>query len=237
MLASARQRAWRMAGVCALLPARGGFVGRAISPAAGPLRHRRVSGTMQASPPTGAGQGPAGPCRIFLPQTGNAPLRLRPAAHPPPLAGEALGELPFERLPCKGLRSRAPPAADTARWSRCRGRRMQACFGMRRMMRVPQTGNVGVSRRRGAAPCRANTLPGWRKSPRRAFTPAGEGGGGGRVCGGRNRPPYNAPACGRQHRSGSRTSGPTVGRRRDHPFAQGPAGLPFPVPPPVCRVL
>ena len=34
MLASARQRAWRMAGVCALLPARGGFVGRAFTPAA-----------------------------------------------------------------------------------------------------------------------------------------------------------------------------------------------------------
>ena len=86
----ARRRAWRMAGVCALLPARGGFVGRAISPAAGALRHRRVSGTMRASSPTEAGQGPAGPCRIFLPLTGNAPLRLRLTAHPPPLAGEAL---------------------------------------------------------------------------------------------------------------------------------------------------
>ena len=42
MLASARRRAWRMAGVCALPPARGGFVGRAISPAAGALRHRRA---------------------------------------------------------------------------------------------------------------------------------------------------------------------------------------------------
>ena len=91
-----------MAGVCALLPARGGFVGRAISPAAGALRHRRVSGTMQASSPTEAGQGPAGPCRIFLPQTGNAPLRLRLAAHPPPLAGEALGGLPPIKPPLQG---------------------------------------------------------------------------------------------------------------------------------------
>ena len=75
--------------------------------------------------------------------------------------------LPFERLPCKGLRSRAPPAAETARRSRCRGRRMQARFSVRRMMRAPQTGNVGASRLRGAAPCPANTLPGCLKPPRR----------------------------------------------------------------------
>ena len=167
MISSARHRAWQMAGVGGLAPVYGRNVGRAISPAAGALRHRRVSGTMQASSPTEAGQGPAGPCRIFLPQTGNAPLRLRLAAHPPPLAGEALGGLPPGRLPCKGLRSRAPPAADTARRSRCRGRRMQACFSMRRMMRAPQTGNVGASRLRGAAPCLANTLPGCLKPPRR----------------------------------------------------------------------
>ena len=43
-------------------------------------------------------------------------------------------------LPCKGLRSRAPPAADTARRSRCSGRRAQACFSARRAMRAPQTG-------------------------------------------------------------------------------------------------
>ena len=61
----------------------------------------------------------------------------------PPLAGEAFGGLPFERLPCKGLRSRAPPAAEKARRSRCSGRRMQACFSMRRVMRAPQTGNGG----------------------------------------------------------------------------------------------
>ena len=132
----------------------------------GVLRQRKAQGTMPASSPAEAGQG-GGLCRIPLPQTGNAPLRLRLAAHPPPLAGEALGGLPFERLPCKGLRSRAPPAADTARRSRCRGRRMQARFSVRRMMRGPQTGNVGASRLRGAAPCPANTLPGCLKPPRR----------------------------------------------------------------------
>ena len=97
------RRAWRMAGVCALLPARSGFVGRAISPAAGAWHHRRVSGTMRASSPTGAGQGPAGPCRIFLPLTGNAPLRLRLPAHPPPLAGEALeGTAAYKASPVRG---------------------------------------------------------------------------------------------------------------------------------------
>ena len=82
------------------------------------------------------------PGRILAGQSA-APLRLRLAAHPPPLAGEAFGGLPFERLPCKGLRSRAPPAAEKARRSRCSGRRMQACFSMRRVMRAPQTGNGG----------------------------------------------------------------------------------------------
>ena len=236
MLASARQRAWRMAGVCALLPARGGFVGRAFSPAAWASRHRRVSGTMPASSPTDVGQGPAGLYRIFPPQSGNAPLRLRLAAHPPPLAGEALGELPFERLPCKGLRSRAPPAADTARRSRCGGRRMQARFSMRRMMRAPQTGNVGVSRLRGAAPCRANILPGGANLP-----------------GGRERPPGKFAAADgfaageiarpttRPHAGGNTKSAAARQARRRAGAGIAPCpgvgGLPFSVPLPVCPVL
>ena len=83
MIASARRRAWRMADVCALPPAPGGFVGRAISPAAWGLRYCRGCGTMRASSPTDAGQGPAGLCRVFPPPGGNAPFRLRLAAHPP----------------------------------------------------------------------------------------------------------------------------------------------------------
>ena len=119
-------------------------------------------------------------------------------------------------IACSAIESIGPPFAHRSGLCRFaasrqrRGRRMQACFSMRRMMRVPQTGNVGASRLRGAAPCLANTLPGWL-------------GCGGRVRGGRNRPPYIAPVGGRQHKISSRTSGPTVGRRRDHPFAQGPA--------------
>ena len=111
-------------------PACGCLVGRAISPAAWGLRHRRVCGTMRALPPAGGvsernryevpalsaeivpyetwGQGPAGVCRIPVGQGGNAPLRLRLTAHPPPLAGEALGELPPGRLPCKGSCRRQP---------------------------------------------------------------------------------------------------------------------------------
>ena len=83
MIASARRRAWRMAAVCALPPAPGGFVGRAISPAAWDLRYCRGCGTMRASSPTDAGQGPAGLFRVFPPPGGNAPFRLRLAAHPP----------------------------------------------------------------------------------------------------------------------------------------------------------
>ncbi len=55
MLASARRRAWRKAGVYLSPPTPGRNVGRAFSPAAWGLRHRRVSGTMQASSPTDAG--------------------------------------------------------------------------------------------------------------------------------------------------------------------------------------
>ena len=66
-----------------LLPVYRGFVGRAISPAAWGLRQRRVSGTMRASSPTDAGQGPAGLCRIPVKLRGNASPRLHLAAHPP----------------------------------------------------------------------------------------------------------------------------------------------------------
>ena len=92
MLSSARRRAWRGAASSALSPVPGRNVGRAISPAAWGLRHRRVCRMMRASSPTDAGQGPAGVCGIPVGQSGNAPLRLRLAAHPPPLAGEALGD-------------------------------------------------------------------------------------------------------------------------------------------------
>ena len=64
------------------------IVGRAISPAAWGLRYGRVCGTMQASSPTDAGQVSGKFCRISPPQGGNAPLSLRLAAHPAPLAGE-----------------------------------------------------------------------------------------------------------------------------------------------------
>ena len=46
-------------------------------------------------------------CRAGFPCR-QAPLRLRLPAHPPPLAGEALGKLPPERLPCKGSCRRQP---------------------------------------------------------------------------------------------------------------------------------
>ena len=67
-------------------PCRGGFANGFHpkgSPARGAVGARRVSGTMQASSPTEAGQGTAGVCRIPVGQGGNAPLCLRLAAHPP----------------------------------------------------------------------------------------------------------------------------------------------------------
>ena len=49
-----------------------------------------------------------------------------------PLQERLLGRQPIDSLPCKGLRSRAPPAAEKARRSRCSGRRAQACFSARK---------------------------------------------------------------------------------------------------------
>ena len=154
MLASARRRSQQRAATCRPVPACGGFVGRAISPAV--LRLAAPQGLRGNVLPNFAGY-----------------LRRKPAMHPSvcaerrihlPLQGRLRKRLPPKRLPCKGLRSRAPPAADTARRSRCSGRRMQARFSVRRMMRIPQTGN-GVRRLRGAAPCPANTLPGCLNPP------------------------------------------------------------------------
>ena len=88
MISSARRRAWWAAGVHLPPPGPGHNVGRAISPAAWGLRHGRVCGTMQASSPTNARQGAAKLCGVSPPRTGNAPLSLRLAAHPAPLAGE-----------------------------------------------------------------------------------------------------------------------------------------------------
>ena len=82
MISSARRRAWWAAGVHLPPPGPGHNVGRAISPAAWSLRHCKVSGTMQASSPTDVGQVSGKFCRISPPQGGNAPLRLRLAAHP-----------------------------------------------------------------------------------------------------------------------------------------------------------
>ena len=167
MLASARGRVWRRTAASASPPVPGRNVGRAFTPAAKALRYRRVSGTMQASSPTKHG------ARALPGFAGY--LRRKAAMHPSvcafrrihlPLQGRLCKRFPPKRLPCKGLRSRAPPAADTARRSRCSGRRTQVCFSTRSAMRAPQTGNVGVSRLRGAAPCPANTLPGRRRLPR-----------------------------------------------------------------------
>ena len=108
MLASARRRDWRMAGVCRSVPVYGRNVGRAISPAAGPCGIAGVAGRCKHRPLRSIGRSPAGLCRTFLPPGGNAPLRLRLAAHPPPLAGEALGGCRLKRLPCKGSCRRQP---------------------------------------------------------------------------------------------------------------------------------
>ena len=162
MLASARGRAWRPAGVCALPPARGGFVGRAISPAAGPCCGAGFAGRCKHRPLRNTGQGPAGLCRTFLPPGGNTPLRLHLAAHPPSglrcphraaCAEAHLRSATVKPAPSRFLRRRRrstpqPLAGEALRDCRLKG--------------SPVRGAVGVSRLRGAVPCLANTLPGRR---------------------------------------------------------------------------
>ena len=163
--------AWRKAGVYALPPAPGRNVGRAISPAAWGLRRCKVSGTMQASSPTDAGQGSAGLCRISPAQSGNAPLRLRLTAQPPSglryphrtaRAEARLCSATVKPAPSRFLRRRRrstpQPLAGEALSSACR------------LKGSPVRGAGGVSQLRGAVPCPANILPGW--PPRRAISPA-----------------------------------------------------------------
>ena len=65
---------------------------------------------------------------------------MRASSRQPPATTDPPGKPPAKSLPCKGLRSRAPPAAEKARRSRCSGRRAQACFSARSAMWAPQTG-------------------------------------------------------------------------------------------------
>ena len=165
MLASARRRTWRTTAASASPPACGCFVGRAISPAAEPGAAARFAGRCQHRPLRIRGKRLPDLAGYLHRQPATPPVCAFRRIHLP-LQGRLCKRLPPKRLPCKGLRSRAPPAADTARRSRCSGRRTQVCFSTRSAMRAPQTGNVGVSRLRGAAPCPANTLPGRRRLPR-----------------------------------------------------------------------
>ena len=84
---------------------------------------------------------PAGGLAAARKDIGKARRRTPQSALPTaPLTGEPSGQQFSQSLPCKGLRSRAPPAAEKARRSRCSGRRTQVCFSARSAMRAPQTG-------------------------------------------------------------------------------------------------
>ena len=85
----------------ALSPVPGRNAGRAFSPAAWGLRHRRVCGTMRASSPTDAGQGPAGVCGIPVGQGGNAPL---PCQYPSGLPALPAAAYPRRTMPLRRLR-------------------------------------------------------------------------------------------------------------------------------------
>ena len=126
-------------------------------------------GRCKHRPLRNTGQGSAGFCRISPPQAGNAPLRLRLAAHPPSglrcphrtaRAEARLCSATVKPAPSRFLRRRRhstpQPLAGEAFW------------GNRHPKGSPIRGAVGVSRLRGAAPCLANTLSG-----RREPSPAG----------------------------------------------------------------
>ena len=204
-----------------------------------------------------AASGDARPCPAGVPLFGCLPPIIAQFAH------RRNGDLRTreggpQSLPCKGLRSRAPPAADTARRSRCSGRRTQVCFSARSAMRAPQTGRwmrrkaqtegcIAAWRRKyPAKPGRA--LPRIRRGrcSHRPATPAIPQ----TPCGGRNRPPYKAAGSGRQRTNVSHSPSPPAGRCNHRPLRRGaerPVGagscptpghrLPSSVPPPVCLAL
>ena len=165
-------------GSITLLPC---IVGRAFTPAGGLAAARKdIGGARRGTPPSSLTR-----CHL-------------------PLQGRLLGGSRLQSLPCKGLRSRAPPAADTARRSRCSGRRAQACFSARRAMWAPQTGRW-MHRKAQTEGCIAALLHRYPKKPGRALPRVRRG-----RClhrpanpalpqtpsGGRDRPPYKAPVNG-----------------------------------------
>ena len=135
MISSARRRAWRLADAYLLPLAPGRNVGRAISPAAGGLRHRRGSGTMQASSPT---KYKARFCRA-LPDISAANRQCTPPSAP---CGASTS-------PCRG---------GFANGFRPKGSPVRGCGVERRLRRIQRDGA-------GAAPCLASILLGWRKAP------------------------------------------------------------------------
>ena len=152
MISSARQRAWRKAGVYALPPTRGRNVGRAFSPAARGLRHRRV---FRGDASTAARRR-----RFGAQSTKCRPLARRssPTKH---RAGfcRGLQDISDAKWQCTPPSpSVTPPLAGEALSNACR------------LKGSPVRGAGGVSRLRGAVPCPANILPGW--PPRRAISPA-----------------------------------------------------------------
>ena len=220
MLASALRWTWQMADSYLSSPTRGGFVGRAFSPAAWGLPPPQGFRGDVSIVPCGGG---AMSCRIL--QDISAASRQCPPPSAPygastsPCRG-GFGKPPPGRLPCKGLRSRAPPAADTARRSRCGGRRTRVCFSARSAMRAPQTGGwmrrkaqpegcIAALQRRYPAKL-ARNLPYIRRGrclhrPANPAIPQPPGGG-------RNRPPYIVAGTGRRQMNACCPSSPPAGR-------------------------
>ena len=162
---TARRQVWQAADAYRVVPACGRIVGRAISPAAWGLRYRRVSGTMRASSPTDAGQGPAGLFRIPMEQGGNAPLPSAPCG-----ASTVRFAVPASHGALKHACALRPSNLLRLAFSSAGGARLRSPLQGRLLSRrwkgSPVRGAGGVSRLRGAAPGSANILPGHRKPSR-----------------------------------------------------------------------
>ena len=157
MLASARGRAWRRtaASVSPPVPARN--VGRTISPAAWGLRHRKVSGTMQASSPT---KHRARPCQAL--QDISAAKR----QCTPPSVPYGASTSPYRGGFANGFRPKGSPARGAVGVSRLRGA-------------APCPANILPGRRRLPRSCGITDLCGAALAQNRSITlpqasPAGE---------------------------------------------------------------
>ena len=153
MLASARRRTWRMADSYLSSPARGGFVGRAFSPAAWGLPPPQGSGMMPASSPT---KHRAMSCRIL--QDISAASR----QCTPPSAPYGASTSPYRGGFANGFRPKGSPVRGAVGVRRLRGAAPDLANILPSCLNPPRPCGAALTQNHSAP---FATLPGGRSRP------------------------------------------------------------------------